>query len=687
MRPSSATPATLHLLAVLTTFTTLTTPLNLLGALELKNSYHTLSAEEKAFRRQVNPPRNPKPRAAPPQSPPPLAVAVSAPLGAAAYAAAAAAAGGGVPQTAPLGFAPAISAGEVSISLAEMELLVSAELVSEITAEGEVHPLSSPHSSHSRCSSPGPSVSEVEAVAVSMAVPPCRQRGVHSTDPDVSDASDASDTSTAATDAAPAARVPSRLLDLSVSEGPSGGGTMVWVEGAGLDASSRVLFSGIEARVVAVASASLLKCRSPPCEMHGASSRRVVVTLVDAAPSGGGAAGAAGAEGAEGAAGAAGAEAEGLPFTYLAAKAGGVRQTVPTSAEDPADPLDPASADERPLKVRLVSVVSAIERRAAGGGGGGGDGTNEGMEVGAWAEAGPEAAAPEAAGSLLAVRDGGGLSLLHLLAALGLHVPLARLLSLPCCAPVPVDDAGRSPLAWAVARRQPLACCLLRRAQARAVPWLACWAEVAHPAQVETVAGVAAAEEDEVVVEMAAEEVETAEEEEKVAKEEEEEEAAGATVAIPTEAVSRVGRPAGGSSGAARMAEELVVAARRDLRVWQEVERRSRGAAAGAEGGQQPLAAEVASKGDAGGDVHMNKLAGGHPEGLSKRALEARLRLERMMPPAEAKPAEAEAQAHAAEAPHAKVAAAAGGAAAAMEARKAAILARLGPMSVASRSS
>ena len=86
----------------------------------------------------------------------------------------------------------------------------------------------------------------------------------------------------------------------------------------------------------------------------------------------------------------------------------------------------------------------------------------------------------------------------------------------------------------------------------------------------------------------------------------------------------------------------------------------------------------------------MNKLAGGHPEGLSKRALEARLRLERMMPSAEAKLAEAEAQAHAVEAPGAGAklaAAAAGGAAAAMEARKAAILARLGPMSVASRPS
>ena len=80
--------------------------------------------------------------------------------------------------------------------------------------------------------------------------------------------------------------------------------------------------------------------------------------------------------------------------------------------------------------MRLVSVVSAIEQRAAGGGGGG-SGMDEGMEVGARAEAGTEAeqaAAPEAAASLLAVRGGGGLSLLHLLAALGLHVPLARLL-------------------------------------------------------------------------------------------------------------------------------------------------------------------------------------------------------------------------------------------------------------------
>ena len=86
-------------------------------------------------------------------------------------------------------------------------------------------------------------------------------------------------------------------------------------------------------------------------------------------------------------------------------------------------------------------------------------------------------------------------------------------------------------------------------------------------------------------------------------------------------------------------------------------------------------------------------VAGGHPhpEGLSKRALEARLRLERVMPSAEAELAEAGAQAHAAEEPHAgaKLAAAGPGgrAAAAVEARKAAILARLGPMSVASRPS
>ena len=109
-----------------------------LGVLELKNSYHTLSEEEKAFRRQLNPPRNPKPRAAPPQALPPLAAAAStmhsAPLPAVAAAVNAATAEGVGSQTAPLGCAPAISGGEVSISLAEMELLVSAELASEITA-------------------------------------------------------------------------------------------------------------------------------------------------------------------------------------------------------------------------------------------------------------------------------------------------------------------------------------------------------------------------------------------------------------------------------------------------------------------------------------------------------------------------------------------------------------------------
>ena len=64
----------------------------MLGVLELKNSYHTLSEEEKAFRRQLNPPRNPKPRAAPPQSLPPLAAAPSTPFPAATAAVNAAAA-------------------------------------------------------------------------------------------------------------------------------------------------------------------------------------------------------------------------------------------------------------------------------------------------------------------------------------------------------------------------------------------------------------------------------------------------------------------------------------------------------------------------------------------------------------------------------------------------------------------
>ena len=75
-----------HLLTVLTTLTIYHCALTVLGALELKNSYHTLSEEEKAFRRQVNPPRNPKPRAAPPQSLPSLAAAASMPPPAAAAA-------------------------------------------------------------------------------------------------------------------------------------------------------------------------------------------------------------------------------------------------------------------------------------------------------------------------------------------------------------------------------------------------------------------------------------------------------------------------------------------------------------------------------------------------------------------------------------------------------------------------
>ena len=182
-------------------------------------------------------------------------------------------------------------------------------------------------------------------------------------------------------------------------------------------------------------------------------------------------------------------------------------------------------------------------------------------------------------------------------------------------------------------------------------------------------------EEEEEAVEAAA-----AVEEEAAVAAGEEKEVAAAAAAMLTDVPSGVGRPAGGSGRAARQAEELMVAARRDLRVWREVEHRSRSVAAGTEDGQQQQqqqqqpAAEAASKVGAGGGVHAE---------LSKLALEARLRLERVMPSAQAKLAEAEA-------PHAgdmKVAAAAGEAAVAMEARKAAILARLrlGPVSAVPR--
>ena len=100
---------------------------------------------------------------------------------------------------------------------------------------------------------------------------------------------------------------PLRLVDISVSEGPSGGGTMVWVEGEGFGASTVVLFGGRQAQVVAVTSAMLLKCRSPPCEMAGASAKRVPVIVADAS----GLAPQAEAE----------AEAEAVVFAYQATKA------------------------------------------------------------------------------------------------------------------------------------------------------------------------------------------------------------------------------------------------------------------------------------------------------------------------------------------------------------------------------
>ena len=100
---------------------------------------------------------------------------------------------------------------------------------------------------------------------------------------------------------------PPSIVDISVREGPSGGDTMVWVEGDGFGDSTVVLFGGRQAQVVAVASASLLKCRSPPCDMAGTSAKRVPVIVTDAS----GLAPQAEAE----------AEAEDVAFTYRAAKA------------------------------------------------------------------------------------------------------------------------------------------------------------------------------------------------------------------------------------------------------------------------------------------------------------------------------------------------------------------------------
>lgn len=70
---------------------------------------------------------------------------------------------------------------------------------------------------------------------------------------------------------------PPQLLDMSVTCGPAEGGTMVWVEGAGLDAPGLSIYFGARrADVVAVCSSQLLKCRTPPCEIPQGGGKRVV---------------------------------------------------------------------------------------------------------------------------------------------------------------------------------------------------------------------------------------------------------------------------------------------------------------------------------------------------------------------------------------------------------------------------
>ncbi|KAL1529690.1 hypothetical protein AB1Y20_000629 [Prymnesium parvum] len=260
----------------------------------------------------------------------------------------------------------------------------------------------------SDCASPGPSVSEAAA----------------------------SDTSTVR--AAGLMAGPPQLIDISTDRGPAAGGTMVWVQGANLSGAVRVMFGDSTASEISVCSPELLKCKSPPHDLRGASERTVPLRLIGAEPT-----------------------PASLPFTYFAVKgAGGRRRVDAVGAADGAEAEGAAraapSADEQALKVRLVSVLHRIEA----------------------AYGAPPADAMCRA--LLAARDACGWGVLHLLAALEWLPLLALALHTAGCPAAHRDGRRRSPLQVAVARNRLQAAALLLLHERRTSPdWRAVWVAVA----------------------------------------------------------------------------------------------------------------------------------------------------------------------------------------------------------------
>ena len=228
-------------------------------AVTLRNSYHTLSETEKAFRREYNSRSKPSPTGGD------AAVAAATAAAAAASSTIQVAVGGSVAKKsrgAPL-------MNDLGSSAAPSEMVSSFGPVTGAEAGGEWQPVlfrqvsgslsvtselsseEAPASLHMRRSSDSSSASSVRTTPT---LPP-----------------------------PPPPPPPPRVFDICPKRGTCSGGTEVWLHGEHLHPGVRVCFGESEAVRVVVCSPSLLKCITTPCTMGRLAERVVEVNLMTSA--------------------------------------------------------------------------------------------------------------------------------------------------------------------------------------------------------------------------------------------------------------------------------------------------------------------------------------------------------------------------------------------------------------------
>ena len=471
-------------------------------AVTLRNSYHTLSEAEKAFRREYNSRTKPSPTGGDASGAAAAAAAATAPS------TIQVAGGGSVPKKsrgAPL-------MNDLGSSVAPSETVSSFGPVTGAEAGGEWQPLlfrrfsgslsvtselsssEEPASLHTRRSSGSSSASSVRTTPTlpssSSSSPPPR----------------------------PPPPPPPRVFDICPKRGSCSGGTEVWLHGEHLHPGVRVCFGESEAVRVVVCSPSLLKCTTMPCAMGRLAERVVEVNLMTSIIH------SAADEGAGGARGGveAGAQDDECMLTDALTLAASAFVYFAPPPEDGADGTRVRGADggdvemggvgsgqggrtdALSLKRRLASILERIDDSLLS------DAYDEwGAHHGATvlSAANPEAVAtdepadetdepadettdahlssahrwrPLTLAAVLSTRDEVGWCALHYLAALGAARALAALLVRPGCPWDARDAYGHCPLQRALEYGQSTAAQLLCLSRARlSAPWVQLWRTLA----------------------------------------------------------------------------------------------------------------------------------------------------------------------------------------------------------------